>query len=316
MKAYPGLYFLDLLDTRGTTIHMFLGVAGNTLVDRQISISDAVPFDTETKRDLFLSSPLEFTNSNLFENETSIRDFMGKCAFLHENIGNTLRDGKLTFQEEVIGDISMSDILTKDVMLEASYIQPRSGLQGRMDLLSRASDGTHYAVELKSGKPPDPKWDGWLKVDHKIQAQVYDLFFRAHFIANTDFKTKRVASIFYSQVQDPSKSVRIVDTVAFNRVLVEGRNEFVHRLREVANNAASWSREQFKELCDMNVILPKATMNQEPNFTEEFRRCRTSIGRISEASSPLLFPNIGTRRPLLQAWPTKNNGCKTARPMG
>ena len=241
---------------------------------------------------------------------------MGKCAFLHENIGNTLRDGKLTFQEEVIGDISMSDILTKDVMLEASYIQPRSGLQGRMDLLSRASDGTHYAVELKSGKPPDPKWDGWLKVDHKIQAQVYDLFFRAHFIANTDFKTKRVASIFYSQVQDPSKSVRIVDTVAFNRVLVEGRNEFVHRLREVANNAASWSREQFKELCDMNVILPK--YNDEPRA--EFHRGISQMPDLHWAYFRSFFAAL-----ISEHWHTqtaaasmayKEQWRKTARPMG
>lgn len=259
-EAYSGRYFLNLLDARGTTIHMFLGIAGNTLFDRQISISEAIPFDTETMRDLFRSAPLEFTNSNLFADATSIREFMGDCALLHENIGNTLRDGKLTLQGGRLGNITMSDILSNsnELMLEASYLQPRSGLQGRMDLLSRTSDGTHYAVELKSGKPPDPKWDGWLKVDHDIQAQVYDLFFRAHGVVNPGNKPeRRVTSIFYSQVRNPSESLRQVKTRAYNQVPIEARNVFVHRLREVASDAASWDREQFKELCSMTAMLPK-----------------------------------------------------------
>lgn len=265
-----GLFFLGLTDQRGTTEPMFLGIAGNALFDQQIQRHGLAEFDRDTKRNLFLNSPLEFTNSDIFRDDASIPEFLNKCQLIHENIGNTLQHGVAKWGTK---EIPVQDILADDLMLEASYMQPFSGFQGRMDLLSRSSDGRHIAIELKSGKEPDLRWDpSGLKVSHEVQTRIYDLFFRTHKVINTPSETHRLAFLFYSQVRNPHSTLRQTPTLAYDQLLLEGRNAFIFHLRRTARHGKSWGRHQFQNLCSQSVQLPKYVFHRRDQYHDRIAR--------------------------------------------
>lgn len=121
--------------------------------------------------------------------------------------------------------------------LEPTFICPRFGLQGRLDLLY-TKDGKQYIVELKSGKPPH--WDVWPQ--HKMQVTAYNMIIRNCY-GNENVGT---SSILYSA--DGENTLRhVVNTIAAEQELLMCRNRIVgimHSLSENPQMFFDWVRKK------------------------------------------------------------------------
>lgn len=106
---------------------------------------------------------------------------------------------------------------THPMMLEPSFICPKYGLQGRLDLLYQR-EGKQYIVELKSGTAP--QLDMW--PSHQAQVIGYNMMIRECY----GFHQLGTASVLYSK--SPSKSLRHVsNTVEQEQDLLMCRNRIL-----------------------------------------------------------------------------------------
>ncbi len=106
---------------------------------------------------------------------------------------------------------------THPMMLEPSFICPKYGLQGRLDLLYQR-DGKQYIMELKSGNVP--QGDMW--PSHQAQVIGYNMMIREAY----GFQQLGTASILYSK--SPTKSLRHVsNTVEQEQDLLMCRNRIL-----------------------------------------------------------------------------------------
>ncbi len=112
------------------------------------------------------------------------------------------------------------------VHLEPSYICPKYGLQGRLDILYER-DGKRHIVELKSGKPPhDNVWRQQL-----MQVVAYDMIIPEGGGATS----KGYSSILYSAAQD--KALRhVLSATQLEQELLMCRNRIVGIMRKLAQD--------------------------------------------------------------------------------
>jgi hypothetical protein len=135
---------------------------------------------------------------------------LGKQSAL--DMHNTIRQEHLAQLQTVARSMR-----NHQLMLEPTYICPRYGLQGRLDLLY-VKDGKHYILELKSGKAPG--WDVWPQ--HQMQVVAYNMIIRGCYGA----KGLGTSSIFYSA--DGGNSLRhVVNTAGLEQGLLMCRNRIV-----------------------------------------------------------------------------------------
>ncbi len=124
---------------------------------------------------------------------------------------------------------AMAQLASKDeMMLEPSYISPRYGLQGRLDLLYKRGD-KYCILELKSGSAP--KFQPWSQ--HQAQVVGYNMLIR-----NSYPKGKLgTSSILYSRL--PQKSLlHVVNTKKEERTLIMCRNRILGLWKQLAEDPA------------------------------------------------------------------------------
>lgn len=115
-----------------------------------------------------------------------------------------------------------------DMMLEPSFISPKYGLQGRLDLLYREKD-KYYIVELKSGSAP--KSGVWPQ--HMTQVVGYNMLIRDCYGS----AALGTSSILYSRL--PEKSLlHVTNTVAQEQDLLMCRNRILGIWKQLAEKPA------------------------------------------------------------------------------
>lgn len=113
-----------------------------------------------------------------------------------------------------------------EMMLEPSFISPRYGLQGRLDLLY-IQNGKYYIVELKSGSAPS--FGVW--PNHQAQVIGYNMLIRECFGASS----LGTSSILYSRL--PEKSlIHVSNTVKQEQTLIMCRNRILGIFKLLSDN--------------------------------------------------------------------------------
>lgn len=134
-------------------------------------------------------------------------------------IFNTIKDSHYAnicaFADQIRGD---------SIQLEPSYISPKYGLQGRLDILRR-SNGKYHIVELKSGRPP------WREVwkQHQMQVVAYNMLIRECYARNSIGSS----GILYSAASEDGLR-HVVNTRQLEQELMACRNRVVGILHSLA----------------------------------------------------------------------------------
>lgn len=119
---------------------------------------------------------------------------------------------------------------THPMMLEPSFICPKYGLQGRLDLLYQ-KDGKQYITELKSGSVPQ----GNLWPQHQAQVIGYNMMIRECY----GYQQLGSAAVLYSK--SPTKSLRLVsNTVIQEQDLLMCRNRILGIWKQLADDPKSF----------------------------------------------------------------------------
>jgi|APTNR8051073442_1049403.scaffolds.fasta_scaffold00134_13 DNA replication ATP-dependent helicase Dna2 len=190
--AFPWQYLLDKFLPKETTPSLMLGNIANFYLDELITRPETTY--PELKSRVFRLNPLGFC---LFS-DREVVDMMGLSQKHYINLRQVLEQA---FAEQ--------DIATSDCFVEPSFYSETYGLQGRLDVFYRQSEGAHprtAIVELKSGKIFKPNVYG-INHSHFTQTLLYDLLVRSTFGTPPD----PMCYILYSGVEE--RPLRYAPTV-------------------------------------------------------------------------------------------------------
>jgi len=190
--AFPWQYLLDKFLPKETTPSLMLGNIANFYLDELITQPETTY--TELKSRVFRLNPLGFC---LFS-DREVVDMMGLSQKHYTNLRQVL---ERVFAEQ--------DISTSDCFVEPSFYSETYGLQGRLDVFYRQSEGAQprtAIVELKSGKIFKPNAYG-INHSHFTQTLLYDLLVRSTFGTPPD----PMCYILYSGVEE--RPLRYAPTV-------------------------------------------------------------------------------------------------------
>ncbi|NUN99342.1 MAG: AAA family ATPase [Saprospiraceae bacterium] len=190
--AFPWQYLLDKFLPKETTPSLMLGNIANFYLDELITRPETTY--TELKSRVFRLNPLGFC---LFS-DREVVDMMGLSQKHYTNLRQVL--------EQVFAE---QDIATSDCFVEPSFYSETYGLQGRLDVFYRQTEGLQprtAIVELKSGKIFKPNVYG-INHSHFTQTLLYDLLVRSTFGTPPD----PLCYILYSGVEE--RPLRYAPTV-------------------------------------------------------------------------------------------------------
>lgn len=141
-------------------------------------------------------------------------------AAIPEALNRTLAEvrGKLESCRQMIASWSGAEI-----MLEAQYISPSYGLQGRLDILLKDASGIHI-LEMKSGKAPSHK----ALPQHAAQVSAYKMMYEA-----AHNEPVRSALVWY--VGQNNVVYEVPNTLDYQKRLLAIRNELVTIENELAD---------------------------------------------------------------------------------
>lgn len=189
---FPWQYLLDKFLPKETTPSLMLGNIANFYLDELITQPETTYLELKSR--VFRLNPLGFC---LF-NDREVVDMMGLSQKHYTNLRQVL--------EQVFAE---QDISTSDCFVEPSFYSETYGLQGRLDVFYRQSEGAQprtAIVELKSGKIFKPNVYG-INHSHFTQTLLYDLLVRSTFGTPPD----PMCYILYSGVEE--RPLRYAPTV-------------------------------------------------------------------------------------------------------
>ena len=204
--------------------------------------------------------------------------------------------------------------------IEPTFISPKYGFQGRLDLLSEFNDDNlrKDIYELKSGKPADSnqlfKKDGTMVktgvyVNHLAQITIYNL------LLDTCYpKRKGVSAVIYSR--DPQKTVRNVPNYKkIKQMVVIARNSYIAFEYKFLRNevsfftdawdakiesAAFWIKEdfeQFKELISQANSLARDYYTTMLRFVlNELKAMKLGSKRLSDGFASLWVEDLTEKK--------------------
>lgn len=178
---HPEFFILSRMITEASNDKTLGGKAVNSILDELI---------LDPEKD-FKDSFSRFITDNPF---SMIAEGYSKVLEMYHKIEGVHLKNLQDFAQSVQGD---------EVLLEASFIAPSCGLQGRLDVLQKNRD-KYSIVELKSGRPPA---DGLWKQNH-MQVIGYNMMINQCYGRQNCVSS----SIFYSQ--DSKKPHRAVVSIA------------------------------------------------------------------------------------------------------
>jgi hypothetical protein len=192
---YPEFFILNRMINEASNDKTLGGKAVNSILDELILDPD------RSFKDSFSRFITDNPFSMIAEGYPKVLEMYKKIEGIHlQNLQN--------YAQSVQSD---------EVLLEASFIAPVYGLQGRLDVLQK-NQGKYSIVELKSGKPPV---DGLWKQNH-MQVIGYNMMINQCYGRNNCVSS----SIFYSQ--DDKKPHRSVVSVAkLEQELMHCRNRLL-----------------------------------------------------------------------------------------
>ncbi len=191
-SPFPWQYLLDKFLPKETTPSLMLGNIANFYLDELITQPDTTYAALKSR--VFKLNPLGFC---LF-NDREVSDMMGLSQRHYSNLRLVLEQA---FAEQ--------DITASDCLVEPSFYSETYGLQGRLDVFYRQSEGAQprtAIVELKSGKIFKPNVYG-INHSHFTQTLLYDLLVRSTFGVPPD----PLCYILYSGMED--RPLRYAPTV-------------------------------------------------------------------------------------------------------
>jgi len=203
---HPELYIINRIMTEGGSESLMKGSVTNDIFDTLV-LDPTADYD-EMFRQSLAKHPMSMVA-------------LGKQVALDTH--SSIREGHLP---QLIS--FARDLQGVELQLEPTFICPRYGLQGRLDLLFR-KDGKHYIVELKSGKPPVT--DVWPQ--HKMQVTAYNMIIRGCYGS----AKLGSSSILYS-ADTQSKLRHVVNTIAPEQDLLMCRNRIVGIMHSLSQNPA------------------------------------------------------------------------------
>ena len=190
--TFPWQYLLDKFLPKDTTPSLMLGNIANFYLDELITRPETTYLELKSR--VFRLNPLGFC---LFS-DREVVDMMGLSQKHYTNLRQVL--------EQVFAE---QDIATSDCFVEPSFYSETYGLQGRLDVFYRQSEGPQprtAIVELKSGKIFKPNVYG-INHSHFTQTLLYDLLVRSTFGTPPD----PMCYILYSGVEE--RPLRYAPTV-------------------------------------------------------------------------------------------------------
>lgn len=219
--ASPDLYFISRYGEKEKSEALFLGNLANSFLDQMVQEEVIPPFPELFKRS-FEHFPVDYLT--LFPDDAALIGFMkGKAHTQYRHLKRVIEHDLARLQPPVTA---------AHVTLEPSFIAPKLGLQGRLDLLH--IDGDHATIiELKSGKTPWPPDDpDAVGENHGTQARLYRMI-----IGNVlERRLKRsMVYLLYSSAEQAGTNLRFVpQIIEQEKRIIDVRNAIVARERALA----------------------------------------------------------------------------------
>ncbi len=243
--AIPELYLLQRFLPWSASPHLLLGHAVNYLFD-QLFAQTNLTWSRPLLRELFKLNPFAFAKMD----DRAVRQLLQKLR------------GHFATLKAVLCQLPKAPhhIDLANVHIEPTFYSSKYGLQGRLDLLHRASDGTSSLVELKSGKIFNANAYG-INSNHYVQTLLYDLLMESAFGG----QTQRRNYLLYSQTNDTP--LRYAPPVrAIQHEAIQLRNELVALDRRLSKPLPHQYPRHFEQLWHILLRLHSEHLPQVKGF--------------------------------------------------
>lgn len=219
----PLYFILNRLEPKPNNKYFLLGNAANLFLDECIHAEDLRNVQyADVIQKVFRSAPFELaTCPDLNDKETERAFFISTKKQL-QNI-----------KDNINTEFSRLTLNREKLLIEPSFVAPKVGLQGRLDVLQQDSPTT--IVELKSGKSPFPETDASLiGINHQTQAFVYQTMM--HFVFGVPYRNVH-AYILYSRYEAANHSLRLVPfEKSYLQKMIDLRNAIVINELRIASS--------------------------------------------------------------------------------